>query len=195
MDSVVAFTSVMVSTIAAVATVAAAWAAIRTLRLQTSPDVIAYVCQYENAPNNLMLVIENIGSAPAYNVTAHIDGATPLLNSSIVKEGIELLSKKGIAMLAPGQKRDLYLGEYKKIYALWPSETKLVYVRYAAKRRERRLQGDEYPIEVYSFSAHVDITTSSSEDTNRKRAWRSISSMGKDLHTIALNLHQANRAE
>lgn len=195
MDNAVTFASILVSMVAAVATVAAAWAAIRTLHLQTSPDVIAYVCRYKNAPSNLMMVIENIGSAPAYNVTAHIEGATPLINSSIVKEGIELLSKRGVAMLAPGQKRDLYLGEYRELDALWPNETKLVHVRYSTRRGGRSLQGAEYPIEVYSFSAHVDIKTSSSEDASRRRAWRSISSMGKDLHTIALNARQASRIE
>ena len=56
--------SLWISSMAAIATVVASWAALRGLAIQTSPDIIMYVRPDDVSPSQARLVIRNIGEAP-----------------------------------------------------------------------------------------------------------------------------------
>ena len=66
--SVVDVTSIWINSMAAIVTVVASWAALRTLAIQTSPDIIMFVRPDVASPSQARLVIKNIGEDPAHNV-------------------------------------------------------------------------------------------------------------------------------
>lgn len=51
------FLSVFINLFAALGTVIASWAAIRALRIQTSPDILMYVRPDENSSSSLRLFV------------------------------------------------------------------------------------------------------------------------------------------
>lgn len=61
--------SLWISSMMAIATVAASWTSLRTLVSQTSPDIIMFIRPDVVSPSMARLVIRNIGEAPAYNVS------------------------------------------------------------------------------------------------------------------------------
>ena len=58
---------------ATIATVTAAWAAVRTLSIQTSPDLMLFVEPDQNSSSALRLVMRNNGEAAAYNVSFRLN--------------------------------------------------------------------------------------------------------------------------
>lgn len=61
--------SLWISSMMAIATVAASWTSLRTLVSQTSPDIIMFIRPDVVSPSMARLVIRNIGEAPAYSVS------------------------------------------------------------------------------------------------------------------------------
>lgn len=177
--------SLLVSAVAAVATVAAAWAALRAFKVQTSPDVITYISLHKQSPNHLNLQIDNIGSAPAYSVKVSFPDGRPPLCEDWAEKNLKMLEDKPIAILGPGQSRELYLGEFRDLGPLWDTNCYTVQLDYAFRLNGERMNSDHFPLELYSFAARIDIRISTQEDKDRRAALKQIPTAAKALTSIA----------
>lgn len=115
--SVVDVTSIWINSMAAIATVVASWAALRTLAIQTSPDIIMFVRPDEVSPSQARLVIKNIGEAPAYNVMFRLSHDLFPANSYEYKYA-SIAFDRGYSILAPKQERNILLGQFKDLFRL-----------------------------------------------------------------------------
>ena len=180
--------SLLVSLVAAIATVAAAWIAHKTLKVQITPDVIAYLKPHIQSFNSLLLIIENIGSAPAYDIQLSCQGIP--ISEPYVNDHIKQLSEHGIAMLAPGQKRDIYLGTFRELIPLWSMEEFSIRLSYAKKPNHPHTFSCSFPLELHSFMGHVDISTTSQEDRDRRQALKQIPNIATSLKRIAMHFDE-----
>ena len=90
--------SLWISSMAAMATVVASWAALRGLAIQTSPDIIMYVRPDDVSPSQARLVIRNIGEAPAYNVVFRLSPDL-FVNDSFEYTRASVVFDRGYAIL------------------------------------------------------------------------------------------------
>lgn len=164
-----------VSLFAAIGTVAASWAALRTLRLQTTPDVIAYIEPHRQSLANACLVIENIGFAPAFDIWTELDERA-LPKSEATGKIVKSFLKSNIALLAPGQRRDIYLGSFSDLSAKWKGDELKVTLMYSNAHGNRKWR-ISFPLEVHSFMAHISITTTTQEDRDRRAAYKAIAKL------------------
>lgn len=103
----------------AVATKRMAQATQDTLESLSKPNVIVYVIQRVDAPTMLQIIIENNGTAPAYDITFTIPDYFPTAmhitdrtDNRLPNMGKEELLRAGIKYLAPGARRILNWGMY-----------------------------------------------------------------------------------
>lgn len=183
--------SMLVSAIAAVATVAAAWVAVQTLKTQTTPDVIAYIAPHRQSEKDFCILIKNIGHAPAYGVKLSFPEGLPPLSEGFVQNNMVSLSKVPIAILAPGQSREVYLGTYRDLDPLWATNTYMVEVDYGTKLKGKGRRVAHFPLELHSFSTRVDITTTTQEDRDRRSALKQAPAAAKSLARIASAMDRA----
>lgn len=180
--SVVDVTSIWINSMAAIATVVASWTALRTLAIQTSPDIIMFVRPDEVSPSQARLVIKNIGEAPAYNVMFRL---SPDLfpTGSYEYEHASVAFDRGYSILPPKQERDILPGQFKDLFRLWGNSVEEVTVSYSKKYGCRQLSA-KCPIEIGSFESALSITRESSLEKEQKAAYREIRQLGKRLQGI-----------
>lgn len=167
---------------AAIATVVASWAALRTLAIQTSPDIIMFVRPDEVSPSQARLVIKNIGEAPAYNVMFRLSPDLFPANSYEYKYA-SIAFDRGYSILAPKQERNILLGQFKDLFRLWGTSVVEVTVSYSKKYGSRRFS-TKCPVEVGSFESTITTTSESSLEKEQKAAYREMRQLGKRLQGI-----------
>ena len=180
--SVVDVTSIWINSMAAIATVVASWAALRTLAIQTSPDIIMFVRPDEISPSQARLVIKNIGEAPAYNVMFRLSPDLFPTNSYEYKYA-SIAFDRGYSILAPKQERNILLGQFKDLFRLWGTSVVEVTVSYSKKYGSRRLS-TKCPGEAGSFESTITTTVESSLEKEQKAAYREMRQLGKRLQGI-----------
>lgn len=189
----------IITAIATVFTAAAAWAAVKTVSTQTSPDVIAYPEAYPESPDWIRLVFRNIGHAPAYDVRIS-------LSKDVVLDGEEkIMAKKfcdaGIEMLAPGQSYDFLLGRCTELSKRWgcQSDTPLVRLVYFGKVNKKKVgtrdhfgKGWQYrgifPLDLSPFFGHTTIKVTTPEETRFQNALRAVIKLPKETEALRKTL-------
>ena len=167
---------------AAIATVVASWAALRTLAVQTSPDIIMFVRPDEVSPSQARLVIRNIGEAPAYNVMFRL---SPDLfpTGSYEYKYASIAFDRGYSILPPKQERNILLGQFEDLFRLWGGTVVEVTVSYSKKYGSGRFS-TKCPVEVGSFASTITTTRESSLEKEQKAAYREMRQLGEHLHGI-----------
>ena len=139
--------SIWINSMAAIATVVASWAGLRTLKAQTSPDIIMFVRPDDDSPSYARLVIRNIGEAPAYNVAFRLP---PDLfpSDSFEYKHASVVFDRGYAILPPKQERSILLGDFEDLEGLWGHSVAEVNVSFSTKYGQKN---------VYRLSAQLRL--------------------------------------
>lgn len=174
--------SLWISSMVAIATVAASWTGLRTLVIQTSPDIIMFIRPDVVSPSLARLVIRNIGEAPAYNVSFRLSPDLFLKDSFEYKHA-SVVFDKGYAILPPKQERDILLGSFEDLEGLWGHSIVDVNVSFSKKYRRRRFS-TICPVEIGSFESMITISLESAFEKDQKAAYREIRQLGKHLRGI-----------
>lgn len=174
--------SLWISSMVAIATVAASWTGLRTLVIQTSPDIIMFVRPDVVSPSLARLVIRNIGEAPAYNVSFRLSPDLFLKDSFEYKHA-SVVFDRGYAILPPKQERDILLGSFEDLEGLWGHSIVDVNVSFSNKYRRRRFSAI-CPVEIGSFESMITISLETAFEKDQKAAYREIRQFGKRLRGI-----------
>lgn len=174
--------SVWINSMAAIATVAASWAAIRALMIQTTPDIIMFVRPDDVSPSQARLVIRNNGEAPAYNVAFRL---SPDLfpKDSFEYEHASIVFNRGYAILPPKQERDILLGGFEDLKGLWGCSIVEINVSFSKKYGHKRFS-TVCPVEIGSFESMITISLETSLEKDQRAVYREISQFGKRLQGI-----------
>lgn len=164
--------SLWISSMAAIATVVASWAALRGLAIQTSPDIIMYVRPDDVSPSQARLVIRNIGEAPAYNVVFRLSPDL-FVNDSFEYTRASVVFDRGYAILPPKQERNILLGRFEDLEGLWGHSIVDVNVSFSKKYRRRRFS-TICPVEIGSFESMITISLETAFEKEQKAAYREI---------------------
>lgn len=174
--------SLWISSMMAIATVAASWTSLRTLVSQTSPDIIMFIRPDVVSPSMARLVIRNIGEAPAYNVSFRLSPDLFLKDSFEYKHA-SVVFDRGYAFLPPKQERDILLGSFEDLEGLWGHSIVDVNVSFSKKYRCRRFS-TICPVEIGSFESMITISLETAFEKDQKAAYREIRQLGKRLRGI-----------
>lgn len=174
--------SLWISSMMAIATVAASWTSLRTLVSQTSPDIIMFIRPDVVSPSMARLVIRNIGEAPAYNVSFRLSPDLFLKDSFEYKHA-SVVFDRGYAFLPPKQERDILLGSFEDLEGLWGHSIVDVNVSFSKKYRRRRFS-TICPVEIGSFESMITISLETAFEKDQKAAYREIRQLGKRLRGI-----------
>ena len=174
--------SLWISSMVAIATVAASWTGLRTLVIQTSPDIIMFIRPDVVSPSLARLVIRNIGEAPAYNVSFRLSPDLFLKDSFEYKHA-SVVFDRGYAILPPKQERDILLGSFEDLEGLWGHSIVDVNVSFSNKYRRRRFSAI-CPVEIGSFESMITISLETAFEKDQKAAYREIRQLGKRLRGI-----------
>ena len=174
--------SLWISSMVAIATVAASWTGLRTLVIQTSPDIIMFIRPDVVSPSLARLVIRNIGEAPAYNVSFRLSPDLFLKDSFEYKHA-SVVFDRGYAILPPKQERDILLGSFEDLEGLWGHSIVHVNVSFSNKYRRRRFSAI-CPVEIGSFESMITISLETAFEKDQKAAYREIRQLGKRLRGI-----------
>ena len=174
--------SLWISSMMAIATVAASWTSLRTLVSQTSPDIIMFIRPDVVSPSMARLVIRNIGEAPAYNVSFRLSPDLFLKDSFEYKHA-SVVFDRGYAFLPPKQERDILLGSFEDLEGLWGHSIVDVNVSFSKKYR-RRCFSTICPVEIGSFESMITISLETAFEKDQKAAYREIRQLGKRLRGI-----------
>ena len=174
--------SLWISSMVAIATVAASWTGLRTLVIQTSPDIIMFIRPDVVSPSLARLVIRNIGEAPAYNVSFRLSPDLFLKDSFEYKHA-SVVFDRGYAILPPKQERDILLGSFEDLEGLWGYSIVDVNVSFSKKYRRRRFSAI-CPVEIGSFESMITISLETAFEKDQKAAYREIRQLGKRLRGI-----------
>ncbi len=166
----------------AIATVVASWAGLRTLVIQTSPNIIMFIQPDDDSPSLARLVIRNIGEAPAYNVSFRLSPDLFLKDSFEYKHA-SVVFDRGYAILPPKQGRDILLGSFEDLEGLWGRSIVDVNVSFSKKYRRRRFS-TICPVEIGSFESMITISLETAFEKDQKAAYREIRQLGKRLRGI-----------
>lgn len=183
--------SIFINMFAALGTVTASWAAIRALRIQTSPDILMYVRPDENSTSALRLVIRNNGDAPAYDVMFRLDRPLFPEGDSFEYDAAEVIFTSGYAILPPKTERTILLGYFRDIEPQWGCTVYEVPVEYK-KRWKARVKHTVCPIEIGSYRSGITISQEKQIEKDAKKALRSVPNIEKSLKALATSL-AANR--
>lgn len=196
----------IITAIATLFTAVAAWAAVKTVNTQTSPDVIAYPESYPESPNSIRLVFRNIGHAPAYDIRIS-------LSKDVVLDGDERTRAQkfcdaGIAMLAPGQSYDFLLGKCTELSERWEcqSDTPLVRLVYFGKVKKKKVgtqdhfgKGWQYrgifPLDLTPFFGHATIKVTTPEETRFQNALRAVIKLPKVIESLRKTLEEREASD
>lgn len=174
--------SIWISSMVAIATVVASWAGLRTLVIQTSPNIIMFIQSDDDSPSLARLVIRNIGEAPAYNVSFQLSPDLFLKDSFEYKHA-SVVFDRGYAILPPKQERDILLGKFEDLEELWGHSIVEVEVSYSKKYGRRRFS-TICPLEIGSFESMITISLETAFEKDQKAAYREIRQLGKRLRGI-----------
>lgn len=174
--------SLWISSMMAIATVAASWTSLRTLVSQTSPDIIMFIRPDVVSPSMARLVIRNIGEAPAYSVSFRLSPDLFLKDSFEYKHA-SVVFDRGYAFLPPKQERDILLGSFEDLEGLWGHSIVDVNVSFSKKYRRRRFS-TICPVEIGSFESMITISLETAFEKDQKAAYREIRQLGKCLRGI-----------
>lgn len=174
--------SIWISSMVAIATVVASWVGLRTLVIQTSPNIIMFIQPDDDSPSLARLVIRNIGEAPAYNVSFRLSPDLFLKDSFEYKHA-SVVFDRGYAILPPKQERDILLGSFEDLEGLWGRSIVDVNVSFSKKYR-RRLFSTICPVEIGSFESMITISLETAFEKDQKAAYREIRQLGKRLRGI-----------
>lgn len=174
--------SLWISSMVAIATVAASWTGLRTLVIQTSPGIIMFIRPDVVSPSLARLVIRNIGEAPAYNVSFRLSPDLFLKDSFEYKHA-SVVFDRGYAILPPKQERDILLGSFEDLEGLWGHSIVDVNVSFSNKYRRRRFSAI-CPVEIGSFESMITISLETAFEKDQKAAYREIRQLGKRLRGI-----------
>lgn len=174
--------SLWISSMMAIATVAASWTSLRTLVSQTSPDIIMFIRPDVVSPSMARLVIRNIGEAPAYNVSFRLSPDLFLKDSFEYKHA-SVVFDRGYAFLPPKQERDILLGSFEDLEGLWGHSIVDVNVSFSKKYRRRRFS-TICPVEIGSFESMITISLETAFEKGQKAAYREIRQLDKRLRGI-----------
>lgn len=174
--------SLWISSMVAIATVAASWTGLRTLVIQASPDIIMFIRPDVVSPSLARLVIRNIGEAPAYNVSFRLSPDLFLKDSFEYKHA-SVVFDRGYAILPPKQERDILLGSFEDLEGLWGHSIVDVNVSFSKKYRRRRFSAI-CPVEIGSFESMITISLETAFEKDQKAAYREIRQLGKRLRGI-----------
>lgn len=174
--------SLWISSMVAIATVAASWTGLRTLVIQTSPDIIMFIRPDVVSPSLARLVIRNIGEAPAYNVSFRLSPDLFLKDSFEYKHA-SVVFDRGYAILPPKQERGILLGSFEDLEGLWGHSIVDVNVSFSKKYRRRRFSAI-CPVEIGSFESMITISLETAFEKDQKAAYREIRQLGKRLRGI-----------
>lgn len=166
----------------AIATVVASWAGLRTLVIQTSPNIIMFIRPDDVSPSLARLVIRNIGEAPAYNVSFRLSPDLFLKDSFEYKHA-SVVFDRGYAILPPKQERDILLGRFEDLEGLWGSFIVEVNVSFSKKYGRRRFS-TICPVEIGSFESTISISCETTFEKDQRAAYREIRQFGKRLRGI-----------
>lgn len=174
--------SIWINSMAAIATVVASWAGLRTLKIQTSPDIIMFVRPDDDSPSYARLVIRNIGEAPAYNVAFRLP---PDLfpSDSFEYKHASVVFDRGYAILPPKQERSILLGDFEDLEGLWGHSVVEVNVSFS-KRYGHRCYSTICPVEIGSFESMITISCETSLERDKKAAYREVKQLSKRLRGI-----------
>lgn len=196
----------IITAIATVFTAVAAWAAVKTVSTQTSPDVIAYPEAYPESPNSIRLVFRNIGHAPAYDVRIS-------LSKDVVLDGEEKIRAQkfcdaGIAMLAPGQSYDFLLGRCTELSERWErqSDTPLVNLIYFGRVDKKKVGTQDcfgkgrqysgvYPLDLSPFFGHARIKVTTSEEKRFQNALQAVIKLPKEIESLGKTLEERQASD
>lgn len=174
--------SIWINSMAAIATVVASWAGLRTLKAQTSPDIIMFVRPDDDSPSYARLVIRNIGEAPAYNVAFRLP---PDLfpSDSFEYKHASVVFDRGYAILPPKQERSILLGDFEDLEGLWGHSIVDVNVSFSKKYGQKCLS-TICPVEIGSFESMITISCETSLERDKKAAYREVKQLGNWLRGI-----------
>lgn len=174
--------SIWINSMAAIATVIASWTALRALIIQTSPDIIMFVRPDDVSPSQARLVIRNIGEAPAYNVAFRL---SPDLfpEDSFEYKHASVVFDRGYSILPPKQERNILLGGFEDLEALWGHSIVEVNVSFSKKFGHRSFS-TICPVEIGSFESMITISCETSLERDKKAAYREIKQLNKRLRGI-----------
>lgn len=187
------FLSVFINLFAALGTVIASWAAIRALRIQTSPDILMCVRPDENSSSSLRLVIRNNGDAPAYDVRFRLDGSLFSDAEPYSYHAAEAVFSSGYAVLPPKAERTLLLGSFRNIKPLWGDAVYEVTVRYR-KRWKARPGKTVCPVEIGTYRSQINVEKERQIEKDAKKAFHSMVSIERSLKAIAASLENDREA-
>ena len=185
--------SIFINLFAALGTAIASWAAIRALRIQTSPDILMYVRPDDNSDSNLRLVIRNNGDAPAYDVKFRLDRSLFPEGDSFEYDAAEVVFSSGYAILPPMAERTILLGYFGDIEPLWGRTVYEVSVEYKTRWKARRRR-TACPVEIGSFRSEITIDRETQIEKDAKRALRSVPNIERSLKSIARSLADGSRS-
>lgn len=186
------YLSVFINLFAALGTVIASWAAIRALKIQTSPDILMYVRPDSSSDSNLRLVIRNNGNAPAYDVKFRLDRSLFPEGDSFEYDAAEIIFPSGYAILPPMAERTILLGYFGDIEPLWGCTVYEVPVEYKMRWKARRKR-IVCPVEIGSFKSEITINREKQIEKDAKRALRSVPIIERSLKSIAMSLTDGPR--
>lgn len=207
MDLTLAFSlGDVITAIATVFTAVAAWAAVKTVSTQTTPDVIAYPEICTEKSRLIRLVFRNIGHAPAYDI--HINLSKGIALEGDEKTRAQAFCNTGIAMLAPGQSFDFLLGDCVELKERWEfrSEAPIISLSYFGKVDKNRLEtqshfgrGKQYyesfPLDLCPFFGHASISVTTARDTRFQNALRAVIKLPSEIESLrkAIELDKETR--
>lgn len=165
------------SWVSGVAAVASGVVAYRVYRSQTSPDVIVYVDSDTRGSMMAALFVENIGSAPAFDVALSVSGDVAV-GAEQGKETVSSFLSREVAMLPPGSRRGVYLGTFPSILSVAGVPTFDVTVRYSSRRGGTPSEAS-FPIELESFRECLVARTP--VDRNLERIADGVEKIGKAM--------------
>lgn len=185
----------IITAIAAAFSAVAAWAAVKTVNTQTSPDVIAFPETYSESSDSIRLTIRNIGHAPAYDIQVNLSEGVILSGNERMRA--QSFCDAGIAMLAPEQSHDFLLGSCAKLREQWENKDDAPFVRlsYFGKVDKKKLESREhfgrgkqyhasFPVNLSPFFGHASIKVTTPEDKRFQNALRAFIQLPNELESL-----------
>lgn len=185
----------IITAISAAFSAVAAWAAIKTVNTQTSPDVIAFPEAYSESSDSIRLSIRNIGHAPAYDIKVNLSAGVILDGAERVRA--QTFCDSGIAMLAPGQSYDFLLGSCVKLRERWAcqDDAPFVHLSYFGKVDKKKLESRErfgrgrqyhasFPVDLSPFFGHASIKVTTPEDRRFQNALQAVIQLPNGLESL-----------
>ena len=166
------------------------------LRSHVDPAVVVYTAHDERRPSLLIIVIENVGASPAYDV--RFDLSRPIPQNAWGIEGLqkdeEVVPMRegplvdGVPVLGPGDRRVLNWGQYGALEEVLGDEPVKISARFESRRSfpwDPTEHVSTSVLEVRSF-----LATDASEPPDL-RGVKALEKISKDLSSIRSSLHAA----